>query len=116
MFIWELEGWLSGKESTWRCGFHPWREKIPCRMRWQPTPVFLPGKSRRQRSLEGLVPGVTKSQAQLKQLTTCGGRLSGWVENQQEEVQEGRGGREGGTRLGVSCLASNLQCDLGKAS
>ena len=29
---------------------HPWRRK------WQPTPVFLPGKSHRQRSLAGHSP------------------------------------------------------------
>ena len=28
-----------------RCGFDPWVRKIPCRRKWQPTPVFLPGKS-----------------------------------------------------------------------
>ena len=27
--------------------------KIPRRRKWQPTPIFLPGKSRGQRSLEG---------------------------------------------------------------
>ena len=30
-----------------------WIRKIPWRRKWQPTPVFLPGKSRRQRSLAG---------------------------------------------------------------
>ena len=38
-----------------RCGFDTWVGKIPCRRKWQPTPVFLPGKSHRQRSLA--VPG-----------------------------------------------------------
>ena len=28
-----------------RLGFEPWVEKIPWRKAWQPTPVFLPGKS-----------------------------------------------------------------------
>ena len=28
------------------CQFDPWVGKIPWRRRWQPTPVFLPGKSR----------------------------------------------------------------------
>ena len=28
-----------------RCGFHPWFRKICWRRAWQPTPVFLPGKS-----------------------------------------------------------------------
>ena len=30
-----------------------WVGKIPCRRKWQPTPVFLPGKSHGQRSLVG---------------------------------------------------------------
>ena len=29
----------------------PWVGKIPWRRTWQPTPVFLPGKSHGQRSL-----------------------------------------------------------------
>ena len=33
-----------------------WVEKIPWRRSWQPTPVFLPGKSHRQRSLVGYSP------------------------------------------------------------
>ena len=36
-----------------RCGFDPWVWKIPWRRAWQPTPVFLPGESHRQKSLEG---------------------------------------------------------------
>ena len=50
---------LSGKESSCqcrRCGFHPWVRKIPWRRKWQPTPVFLPGESHRQRSLVGYSP------------------------------------------------------------
>ena len=31
--------------------FSPQVRKIPCRRKWQPTPVFLPGKLHRQRSL-----------------------------------------------------------------
>ena len=27
-----------------RCGFDPWVGKIPWSRKWQPTPVFLPGK------------------------------------------------------------------------
>ena len=34
-------------------GFDPWVGKIPWRRKWQPSPVFLPGKSHRQRSLAG---------------------------------------------------------------
>ena len=39
-----------------RCGFDPWFEKIPCRRKWQLSPVFLPGKSHGQRSLAGYSP------------------------------------------------------------
>ena len=37
-------------------GFHPRVGKIPWRRKWQPTPVFLPGESHGQRSLEGYSP------------------------------------------------------------
>ena len=36
--------------------FNPWVGKMPWRRAWQPTPVFLPGESHRQRSLEGYSP------------------------------------------------------------
>ena len=32
--------------SCWRHRFSPWVGKIPWRRKWQPTTVFLPGKSR----------------------------------------------------------------------
>ena len=54
-----LPWWLQGKESVCqckRCGFDPWVKKIPWRRKWQPTPVFFPGKSNGQRSLEGYSP------------------------------------------------------------
>jgi len=54
-----LPRWLSGKESTCqcrRCRLHPWVRKIPWRRKWQPTAVFLPGKSHGQRSLVGYSP------------------------------------------------------------
>ena len=50
---------LSGKEPTCqskRCKFDPWVGKIPWRRKWQPTPVFLPGRSHGQRSLAGYSP------------------------------------------------------------
>ena len=37
-------------------GSIPGSGKIPWRRKWQPTPVFLPGKSHGQRSLEGHSP------------------------------------------------------------
>ena len=39
-----------------RCRFDPWVRKIPWRRKWQPTPVFLPGKFYGQRSLAGYSP------------------------------------------------------------
>jgi len=36
--------------------FDPWEGKIPWRRKWQPTPVFFPGKSLRQRGLAGYSP------------------------------------------------------------
>ena len=42
--------------------FDPWVKRIPWRRKWQPTPVFLPGKFHGQRSLEHYSPKVAKSQ------------------------------------------------------
>jgi len=50
---------LVKKKSMCQCRrqkFDPWVEKIPWRRKWQPTPVFLPKKSYRQRSLSGYSP------------------------------------------------------------
>jgi len=46
-------------------GFEPWVGKISLKMAWQPTPVFLPGESHRQRALRATVHGVTKSKTLL---------------------------------------------------
>ena len=52
-------GGASGKECTCqgrRCkslGYDPWVRKIPWRRKWQPPPIFLPGKFHGQRSLAG---------------------------------------------------------------
>ena len=60
--LWGFPGGANGKEPACqcskhkRCRFSPWVGKIPWRRAWQPTPVFLPGKSHGQRSLEGYSP------------------------------------------------------------
>ena len=65
-----LPRWLSGKESACQCRRHrrrrfdPWVRKIP-RRDWQPTPVFLPGKSHGQRSLAGYSPRVRQDWSNL---------------------------------------------------
>ena len=50
-----------------RPGFDPWVRKILWRRKWQPTPVFLPGKSHGQRSLSGY--RVAKSRTRLSNFT-----------------------------------------------
>ena len=83
-----LPRWLSGKESPANAedGFHPWVRKIPWRRKWQPTPVFLPGRSHGKRSLAGYSPWghkrighdlVTKEQAWFTRL--CSFLLYSWV-------------------------------------
>ena len=39
---------------------------IPCRRKWQPTPVFLPGEFHEQRSMEGYSPWSRKESEKLK--------------------------------------------------
>ena len=54
--------WRSSKESACQCRRHkrhrfdPWIGKTPWSRKWQPTSVFLPGKSCGQRSLAGYSP------------------------------------------------------------
>jgi len=63
-----LPRWHSGKESTCqcrRCGFNPWLRKILWSRKWQPTPVFLPGKFHGQMSLAGYSPRGAQSRTQL---------------------------------------------------
>ena len=58
--IFKVSPWcLSGKKNACQCrrqSFNPWVRKIPWSRQWQPTPVFLPGKSYGQRSLAGYRP------------------------------------------------------------
>ena len=49
--------------------FNPWVRKIPWRRKWQPTLVFLPGKSHGQRSPVGSVHGVTESDTMSPEVT-----------------------------------------------
>ena len=62
---------LSGQRIRLQCRRHrrlrfdPWAGKFSWRRKWQPTPVFLPGMSHRQRSLVGYRPLVPKSETSL---------------------------------------------------
>ena len=53
-----------------RHGLDPWVGQIPWRGARQPTPVFLPGESNRQRSLVGYNPWCCKSRTWSKWLST----------------------------------------------
>ena len=46
-----------------RSTFNPWVRKIPWRRKWQPTPVFLPGKFHGQESLAGVHGAAEESDA-----------------------------------------------------
>ena len=56
---WASQVVQSAEEPACHCirhkreGFDPWVRKIPWRRKWQPTPVFLPGKFHGQRRLVG---------------------------------------------------------------
>ena len=55
----QLPWWLRRLSVCLQCGrpgFNPWVWKIFWRRKWQPTPVFLPGKSHGWRNLVGYSP------------------------------------------------------------
>ena len=72
-----LPRWLSGKESACQCrrhkrhGFDPWVRKIPWSRKWQPTPVFLPGKVHGPRSLVGYSSWDCREVDTTEPLSTC---------------------------------------------
>ena len=85
----ELPGWLTGKECACQCRRHrrqrfsPWVRKIPWRRKWQPTPVFLPGKSHGRRSLVGHGPQGHKESGTTEPLsvrahTHTSGKRTAW--------------------------------------
>ena len=69
-------GGTSSKEPPCQCkrhkrrGFDPWVRKTPWRRAWQPTPVFLPGESHGQRSLERYSPQGRK-ESDTAEATQC---------------------------------------------
>ena len=70
VYLHGLPWWVSGKEPACqgrRCRFNPWVGKILWRKKWQPTPLFLPGKSHGRRSLAGYMD--SQSQTQLSDFT-----------------------------------------------
>ena len=63
--------WATELNWTEQCGrawFDPWVGKILWRRKWQPTPVLLPGKSHRWRSMVGYSPWSRKESDTTKRL------------------------------------------------
>ena len=77
--------WCSGKESACqcrrckRCRFDPWVGKIPWSWKWQPIPVFLPGKFHGQRTLRGYSPWSHKELDMTEWLNNFLLGFLGWV-------------------------------------
>ena len=74
-----------GKESTYNAGDMgsiPRSGRSPRKGKWQPTSVFLPGKSHGQRSLVGYSPGGSKESDMTERLSIHTHRFTG-KENQE---------------------------------
>ena len=75
IFMLGLPKWLNSKEPAFqrrrhkRLGFNSWVRKMPWRRKWQPTPVFLPGKCHGQRSLVGYSPWGHKASDMTERLS-----------------------------------------------
>ena len=68
----DFPGGSDSKESACNAGeprFNNWVGKIPWRRKWQPTLVFLPGKSHGHRSLVGYNPQGFKELDMTERLT-----------------------------------------------
>ena len=87
------------KESVCQCtrhkrrGFDPWVGKMPWRRNWQPTPVFLPGKSMDRGAWQAVVHGVTKSRTQLSNWAHTHGRVVKFMETESRMWLPGSGRR-----------------------
>ena len=76
---------LLAMQETQEMQIDPWVRKIPWRRTWQPTSVFLPGESHRQRSLAGYSP-------------------QSWRISVSQWVEDGGRGAAGPGRRGLSLL------------
>ena len=75
MIFYRLPRWHSGKDPTCqsrrhkRLGLNSWVGKIPWSRKWQPDPVFLPGKFHGLSSLGGYSPWGCKESVQFSSVT-----------------------------------------------
>ena len=73
--LWAFPGGTSGKGSDCWCRrckrlrFSPWGRKIPWKRKWQPMPIFLPGKFNGQEAWQAKAHRVAKSQTPLSAWT-----------------------------------------------
>ena len=82
LYLLGVPRWLSGKEATCNAGdvgSTPWWGRPPWSSKWQPTPLFLPGKSHGLRSHSPLGPKESDmtEQAQASSLFTKHSRQDG---------------------------------------
>ena len=59
-----------------RPSFNPWVRKMPCRRKWQPTPILLLGKSHGRRNLVGYSPLGRKESDTTERLSQCYRRVN----------------------------------------
>ena len=62
-------------QETKGCRFNPWSGKISWRRKWQPIPLFLPGKSHGQKDLAGYSPLGNKESHMTECLSLYTGNL-----------------------------------------
>ena len=65
-------------EGHKRCRFYPWLGRIFWRKKWQPTPVFLPGKFHGQRSLVGLTQSMGSGESDVTERQTTHQHKKTW--------------------------------------
>ena len=68
-------------------GLDPWVGEIPCSKKWQPTPVFLPGKSMERGAWQATVPGVEKGWRRLRDYKHTETESRDWQRGKWEEFQ-----------------------------
>ena len=86
-----LPWWLSDKEPSWqcrRCGFVSWVGDMAWRRKWQPMPVFFPGKSHYRGAWQATVHGGHKELDTTEWLST--GFVQRWMLNLQFLCSETR--------------------------
>ena len=72
-----------------RYWFDPWVGKIPCRKKWQPTSVFLPGESHGQRAEWAPVDGMQRAGPDRAQHSTNHTKEFGLGSNDNRELIKG---------------------------